>query len=225
MQRAGRTKSRAGTGPPSIVALGSAMSTFAIVRSHAGIFSPTAQDVPLAVSQFNGSHFTMIKMMEGSKKARSEIKITNRGHKPQASALCVRAGHRSRREPAGARAIRSRKMGCRILIESRSHPQRGGGRRGFRGPTLASCSAPRAHADETINKQPEEYAHLRGRGRRRPRPFRSAAVAHPSMRRPHPTRAPVSTKIPVDARLGPGAAGATYENTVDNRLAVCHLGR
>src|SRR6266849_4498215 len=80
-----------GTGhrPAKIVALGSAMSTFAIVTDpKAGIYEPEQlKNVPIAVSRFNGSHFTMLKMMEGFIK-RDEIKITNAGtHKQRLDAL------------------------------------------------------------------------------------------------------------------------------------------
>src|ERR1700724_4360331 len=62
------------------VALGSAMSTFAIVTDpKTGIFEPEQlKNVPIAVSQFNGSHFTMLKMLEGFIK-RDEIETTNAG--------------------------------------------------------------------------------------------------------------------------------------------------
>ena len=46
------------------------------IRSS-GIYEPEQlKNVPIAVSQYNGSHFTMLKMMEGFIK-RDEIKITN----------------------------------------------------------------------------------------------------------------------------------------------------
>src|SRR5215469_4476219 len=75
--------------PAKIVALGSAMSTFAIVTDpKAGIYEPEQlKNVPIAVSPFNGSHFTMLKMMEGFLK-RDEIKYTNAGtHRERLQAL------------------------------------------------------------------------------------------------------------------------------------------
>src|SRR5436305_680191 len=59
--------------PAKIVALGAAMSSFAIVAApNSAIFEPEAlKDKPIAVSPFNGSHFTTIKMIE------SFLKIEN----------------------------------------------------------------------------------------------------------------------------------------------------
>jgi len=67
MKRAVETNVESGHRTAKIVALGSAMSTFAIVTDpKTGIFEPEQlKNVPIAVSQFNGSHFTMLKMMEG----------------------------------------------------------------------------------------------------------------------------------------------------------------
>src|SRR5712692_3738347 len=98
-----------------IVALGSAMSSFAIVTDpKSGIYEPEQlKNVPIAVSPFNGSHFTMLKMMEGFVK-RDEIKITNAGtHKQRLDALMageVKAA--SLQEPWISVA---EKMGGRIL--------------------------------------------------------------------------------------------------------------
>ena len=68
------------------------MSAFAIVTDpQHGIYEPEQlKNVPIGVSPFNGSHFTMLKMMEGFLK-RDEIKWTNAGtHKERLEAL--RAG-------------------------------------------------------------------------------------------------------------------------------------
>src|SRR5438094_1183326 len=55
-----------GQRPAKIVALGGAMSSFAIVAAPDGdIYEPEAlKGKPVAVSPFNGSHFTTIKMLE-----------------------------------------------------------------------------------------------------------------------------------------------------------------
>src|SRR5437660_7422905 len=89
MKRAVETHVEDGHRAAKIVALGSAMSTFAIVTDpRSGIYEPEQlKNVPIAVSRFNGSHFTMLKMMEGFVK-RDEIKITNAGtHKQRLDAL------------------------------------------------------------------------------------------------------------------------------------------
>src|ERR1700741_5512637 len=85
MKRAVETIQEKNLRPAKIVALGSAMSSFAIVVDpRSGIYEPEQlKNVPIAVSRFNGSHFTMLKMMEGFIR-RDEIKITNAGTHRQA---------------------------------------------------------------------------------------------------------------------------------------------
>ena len=67
MKRAVESNVTSGHRPAKIVALGSAMSTFAIVSdTKFGIYEPEQlKNKPIAVSPFNGSHFTMLKMLEG----------------------------------------------------------------------------------------------------------------------------------------------------------------
>src|SRR5215213_7398241 len=67
MKRAVESQVEEGHRPAKIVALGSAMSTFAIVADpKSRIYEPEQlKNRPIAVSPFNGSHFTMLKMMEG----------------------------------------------------------------------------------------------------------------------------------------------------------------
>src|SRR5207237_9392813 len=92
MKRAVETHVEDGHRAAKIVALGSAMSTFAIVTDpKTGIYEPEQlKNVPIAVSPFNGSHFTMLKMMEGFI-GREHVKWTNVGtHKERSEA--VKAG-------------------------------------------------------------------------------------------------------------------------------------
>ncbi len=144
--------------PAKIVALGSAMSSFAIVADpSAGIYEPEQlKNVPIAVSPFNGSHFTMLKMMEGFLK-REEIKWTNAGtHKERLDAL--RAGKvkaASLQEPWISVA---EAQGCRVLIESHSTRSEAAGDE-LDGPTLAKMFRAEARAAEAINKNPAKYAH------------------------------------------------------------------
>src|SRR5205814_5052838 len=75
--------------PTKIVALGSAMSTFAIVVDpKARIYEPEQlKDKPIAVSPFNGSHFTTLKLLEGFLN-RDQIKWVNAGtHEERVKAL------------------------------------------------------------------------------------------------------------------------------------------
>src|SRR5258708_9096013 len=66
---------KTGHRPAKIVALGSAMSTFALVTDpKARIYEPEQlKGKPIAVSPFNGSHFTTLKLLEGFLK-REQIK-------------------------------------------------------------------------------------------------------------------------------------------------------
>src|SRR5207248_1299278 len=67
MKRAVESQAGDGHRPAKIVALGSAMSTFAIVTDpKAGIYEPEQlKNKPIGVSPFNGSHFTTLKLLEG----------------------------------------------------------------------------------------------------------------------------------------------------------------
>ena len=72
-----------GQRPSKIVALGAAMSKMAIItRAGSDIYEPEQlvmlADVPVAVSPFNGSHFTTLKMLEGFV-AKDRINITDSG--------------------------------------------------------------------------------------------------------------------------------------------------
>src|SRR6202049_1804823 len=157
MKRAVETIQEENLRPAKIVALGSAMSSFAIVVDpRSGIYEPEQlKNVPIAVSQYNGSHFTMLQMMAGFIK-RDEIKITNAGtHKQRLDALkagTVQAV--SLQEPWISVA---EKMGCRILIESRSTRSEAAGDE-LDGPTLAKMFRAEAHAAEAIQKDPGRYA-------------------------------------------------------------------
>ena len=194
------------------------MSAFAIVTDPKhGIYEPEQlKNVPIAVSPFNGSHFTMLKMMEGFLK-RDEIKWTNAGtHKERLEAL--RAGKvkaASLQEPWISVA---EAKGCRVLIESRSTRSEAAGDE-LDGPTLAKMFKAQARAAEAIDKNPAKYAHYlleeAGGAIELSRP---QALAHAECAADRPTRASASTTI-TSGRLSWGLVppGATYENTVDNR--------
>ena len=66
MKRAVESTVAGGHRPAKIVALGSAMSSFAIVTDpKSRIYEPEQlNDKPIAVSPFNGSHFTTLKLLE-----------------------------------------------------------------------------------------------------------------------------------------------------------------
>src|SRR5713226_4115538 len=158
MKRAVESNQENGLRTAKIVALGSAMSSFAIVVDpKSGIYEPEQlKNVPIAVSQYNGSHFTMLKMMEGFIK-RDEIKITNAGtHRQRMDALMsgkVKAA--SQQEPWISVA---EAKGGRVIIESRSTRSEAAGDE-MDGPTLAKMFRAEARAAEAIQKTPEKFAH------------------------------------------------------------------
>src|SRR2546430_15463906 len=80
MKRAVESNVEKGHRPAKIVALGSAMSTFAIVADpKSGIYEPEQlKDKLIGVSPFNGSHFTTLKLLDGFLK-RDQIKTTFAG--------------------------------------------------------------------------------------------------------------------------------------------------
>src|SRR3982751_57580 len=67
MKRAVESNVEEGHRPAKIVALGSAMSTFALVTDpKSGIYEPEQlKGKQIGVSPFNGSHFTTLKLLEG----------------------------------------------------------------------------------------------------------------------------------------------------------------
>src|SRR6266478_5794050 len=90
MKRAVESNVETGHRSAKIVALGSAMSSFAIVAAPKGrIYEPEQlKNQPIAVSPFNGSHFTMLKMLEGFLE-RDHVKWVNAGtHNERLEALC-----------------------------------------------------------------------------------------------------------------------------------------
>ena len=200
-----------------IVALGSAMSSFAIVVDpKSGIYEPEQlKNVPIAVSPFNGSHFTMLKMMEGFLK-REDIKWTNAGtHKERLETLRAgRAKAASLQEPWISVA---EKQGCRILIESRSTRSEAAGVE-LDGPTLAKMFRAEARAAAAIDKNPEKYAHYlleEAGGLISPSDLKLSRILNAP---PTPyTRERFNDNYQWTLSRGLVPAGATYENTVDNR--------
>src|SRR5215831_19259130 len=140
-----------------IVALGSAMSKMAIVTAPGShIYEPEQlKDTPVAVSPFNGSHFTTLKMLEGFVK-KEQIKVVNAGTMRE-RLEAVRKG-----EVAAANFFEpwisvAQKNGFRILIESHSTRSEAASD-DLDGPTLAAMFRAEARAAEMINRQPGKYA-------------------------------------------------------------------
>jgi len=203
--------------PAKIVALGSAMSSFAIVTDpKAGIYEPEQlKNEPIAVSPFNGSHFTMLKMMDGFLK-RGDIKWTNAGtHRERLEAL--RAGKvkaASLQEPWISVA---EAQGARVLIESRSTRSEAAGDE-LDGPTLAKMFRAQAHAAESINRNPGKFAHYileEAGGAIAARDLKLWRILNAP---PQPyTRDRFDDNYQWTLSWGLVPPGATYENTVSNR--------
>ena len=144
--------------PAKIVALGAAMSKFAIVTSpDSSIVEPEQlANTEIAVTIFNGSHFTTLKMLEGFLR-KDEIKVTNFGTMPQ-RLEAVRRGELAActfNEPWISVA---QKQGFRIIMESHSTRSEAAGEE-MDGPTLASNFLAQAKAAEMIQANPSKYSH------------------------------------------------------------------
>jgi NitT/TauT family transport system substrate-binding protein len=217
MKRAVESNVESGHRPAKIVALGAAMSSFAIVVDPKfAIYEPEQlRDVPIGVSPFNGSHFTMLKMMEGFIK-RDEIKWTNAGtHKERIDAL--RAGKVKAVSLMEPWISVAEKEGCRVLIESHSTRSEAAGEQ-LDGPTLAKMFRAEARAAEAIEKNPEKYAHYlveEAGGRIALGDLKLSRILNAP---PIPyTRSRFEDNYQWTLAWGLVSPGATYENTVDNR--------
>jgi NitT/TauT family transport system substrate-binding protein len=217
MKRAVESNVEAGHRPAKIVALGSAMSTFAVVTDpKTRIYEPEQlKNEPIAVSPYNGSHFTMLKMMEGFIK-RDEIKWTNAGtHKERIDAL--RAGKVKAASLMEPWISVAEKEGCRVLIESHSTRSEAAGEE-LDGATLAKMFRAEARAAEAIEKNPGKYAHYlveEAGGRITLRDLKLSRILNAP---PIPyTRSRFDDNYQWTLGWGLVSPGATYENTVDNR--------
>ena len=147
-----------GQRPAKIVALGAAMSKFAIVAApNGGIFEPEQlRNTPVAVTIYNGSHFTTLKMLEGFL-GKDEIKVTNAGtmHQRLEALGQGQLAAATFNEPWISVA---QKQGFRIIMESHSTRSEASGDE-MDGPTLAAIFRAQAKASEMINANPAQYAH------------------------------------------------------------------
>jgi len=153
MKRAVESQVGAGHRPAKIVALGSAMSTFAIVTDpKAGIYEPEQhKDKQIGVSPFNGSHFTTLKLLEGFLK-REQIKTTFAG------TMRERIEALKRGEVAAISLMEpwisvAEKQGLRVLMESHSTRSEAAGDE-LDGPTLHKMFLAEAEAARAIDKNP-----------------------------------------------------------------------
>jgi NitT/TauT family transport system substrate-binding protein len=203
--------------PTKIVALGSAMSTFAIVVDpKAKIYEPEQlKDKPVAVSPFNGSHFTTLKLLEGFLK-REQIKTTFAGTMKERIDALVRGDVAavSLMEPWISIA---EKRGLRVVMESHSTRSEAASDE-LDGPTLAKMFKAEAHAAEAIDKHPEKYARYlieEAGGLLQPGDLKLERFVNAP---PTPyTRERFDHTYKWTLDWGLVSAGATYDNTVDNR--------
>lgn len=139
-----------------IVALGAAMSKFAIVVSpDSDVYEPEQlKDRPIALTPFNGSNFTTLKMMEGFL-SRDHLRTTQVGtmrdrleavRQGEVAAACVM-------EPWISLA---QKQGMRILIESHSTRSEAASE-DMDGATLAAMFRAQARAVRTFHEDPSPY--------------------------------------------------------------------
>jgi NitT/TauT family transport system substrate-binding protein len=203
--------------PAKIVALGAAMSSFAIVAAPGSdIYEPEAlKDKPIAVSPFNGSHFTTIKMIESFLKPEN-IQTVNAG------TMLERLEALKRGEVAAASVMEpwisvAQKQGFRVIMESHSTRSEAAGDE-LDGPTLAAMFRAEGRAADRINADPSPYLHYlvdEAEGLIEARDIYPWRIlnAHPQ---PY-TRERYEDTYNWTLAHGLVAPGATYEATVDNR--------
>jgi NitT/TauT family transport system substrate-binding protein len=147
-----------GQRPARIVALGAAMSKMAIIAApNSRLYEPEQlKDMPVAVSPFNGSHFTTLKMLEGFVK-KEHIQVVNAGTM-QERLEAVRTGKVAAGNFMEPWISVAQKQGFRILMESHSTRSEAASQ-DLDGPTLAAMFRAEAQAAEMINQSPGKYAH------------------------------------------------------------------
>jgi NitT/TauT family transport system substrate-binding protein len=193
------------------------MSTFAIVADpKSGIYEPEQlKGRPIGVSPYNGSHFTTLKLLEGFLK-RDQINTRFAGTmKERIEAL-------ERGEVAAISLMEpwisvAEKRGLRVLMESHSTRSEAAGEE-LDGPTLRKMFDAEAQAAQAIEKRPERYAHYlleEAGGLLELKDLKLARILNAP---PEPyTRERFQHTYEWTRDWGLVPAGATYENTVDNR--------
>ena len=217
MKRAVESNVTSGHRPAKIVALGSAMSTFAIVTDpKQRIYEPEQlKNRPIAVSPYNGSHFTLLKMLEGFLK-RDQIQWTNAGTMRERIEALVRG------EVAAVSLMEpwisvAEKRGLRVLMESHSTRSEAAGDE-LDGPTLAAMFRAESRAAEAIEKSPLKHARYLVEEAGGLIDAKELKVSRILNAPPEPyTRERFDHTYQWTLGWGLVAPGATYENTVDNR--------
>jgi NitT/TauT family transport system substrate-binding protein len=200
-----------------IVALGASMSKFAIVVDKGSkIYEPEMlKDKLISVTPNNGSHFTMLKMVEGFLEPQ-HVKTTNAGSMPK------RIEALRRGEVAAVVLMEpwisvAQKEGLRILIESHSTRSEAASDE-LDGPTLAAMFRAQARAVEDIERDPTPYVQYliaETGGRLEAKEFQAWRLLHAA---PQPyTRERFDDTYNWTVKWNMTVPGATFENMVDNR--------
>jgi len=200
-----------------IVALGASMSKFAIaVARDSKIYEPEMlKNQLISVTPNNGSHFTMLKMVEGFLEPQ-HVKTTNAG------SMQKRIAALGRGEVAAVVLMEpwisvAQKQGLRILIESHSTRSEAAGDE-VDGPTLAAMFRAQARAVEALEKDPTPYIHYliaETGGLLEPHELQTWRLLHAP---PTPyTRERFDDTYNWTVKWNMTVPRATFENTVDNR--------
>ena len=200
-----------------IVALGASMSKFAIaVARSSPIYEPEMlKDKVISVTPNNGSHFTMLKMVEGFLEPQ-HVKTTNAGSmKKRLEAM--------RRGEVDAVVLMepwisvAQKEGLRILIESHSTRSEAASD-DVDAATLRAMFRAQARAVEVIEKDPRPFVHYliaETGGLLEEKDFQTWRLLHAP---PQPyTRERFDDTYRWTVKWNMTVPGATFENTVDNR--------
>ena len=217
MKRAVESMTETGHRPAKIVALGSAMSSFALVTDPAQrIYEPEQlKNKPIAVSPYNGSHFTTLKLLDGFLN-RDQIKTIFAGTMRE-RLEAVRTG-----EVAAASVMEpwisvAEKQGLRVILESHSTRSEAAGDE-LDGATLGKMFRAEARAADAIDKDPGKYARYlveESGGLLETRDVKLARILNAP---PEPyTRERFEHTYNWTLGWGLVPPGATFENTVDNR--------
>ena len=204
--------------PAKIVALGSAMSKFAIVASPNGNIVEPEQlaNTPVGVTIYNGSHFTTLKMLEGFLR-KEEIQVVNLGSMPQRLEK-VRQGELAACTVNEPWISVAQKEGFRIILESHSTRSEAAGDE-MDGPTLAANFRAQAKAAALIHANPGKYVHYMTEetgGRLEPNELQTWRLLY-APPAPYTRERFERTYQWMMSYPDLVASGATYESVVDNR--------
>jgi NitT/TauT family transport system substrate-binding protein len=200
-----------------IVALGAAMSSFAIaVTRDSNVYEPEQlKNKTIAVTPNNGSHFTTLKIMEGFL-APEHVKTTNAGSMPK-RLEALREGKVAAVSLMEPWISVAEKQGMRILIESHTTRSEAASDE-LDGATLAAMFRAQTRAVEVLEKDPTPYLHYFVKetgGLLEPSDIRVSRLLNAP---PQPyTRERFDDTYNWTARWDMVVPGATFENTVDNR--------